>query len=109
MRKSLLLSLTVLSTGAMAKEVRYVPGEIIVKFKAGKEKTFFNSKGIKDLGVSLKRDINLHFDKLSLVKISNDKSSQSMENILESLRANPNVEYAEPNYIYSNQIKIKEL
>lgn len=101
MRKSLLLSLTVLSTGAMAKEVRYVPGEIIVKFKAGKEKTFFNSKGIKDLGVSLKRDINLHFDKLSLVKISNDKSSQSMENILESLRANPNVEYAEPNYIYS--------
>jgi len=101
MNKKLLLSLCVFSTTAFANQAKYVPGEIIVKFKPGKEKAFFNSVGVREIGVNLKRDLKLNFDHLSVLKIDQNKNKSSMEETLKTLRNNPNVVYAEPNFIYS--------
>lgn len=101
MNKKLLLSLCVFSTTAFANQAKYVPGEIIVKFKPGSEKAFFNSIGVREIGVSLKRDLKLNYDQLSVLRIDQNKSKKSLEATINLLRNNPNVVYAEPNYIYS--------
>jgi subtilisin family serine protease len=101
MNKKLLLSLCVFSTTAFANQAKYVPGEIIVKFKSGSEKAFFNSVGVRQIGVNLKRDLKLNLDQLSVLKIDQNKNKMSMDETLRSLRSNPNVVYAEPNFIYS--------
>lgn len=101
MNKKLLLSFCVFSSAAFANEAKFVPGEIIVKFKPGVEKSFLNSVGVKNLGVTLKRDLKLKYDQLSVIKINSDKSNKTMNETLKELRANPNVLYAEPNFIYA--------
>lgn len=94
-----------MSSGLMATEATYVPGEIIVKFKTGSEKNLALNNTLKVLGLSQKREIKLSYDKLSVLKIDQNKSLKSA---LEILNNNPAVEYAEPNYIYSvNPIKEK--
>lgn len=101
MRKGLALSLAVLSTTAFANQVRYVEGEVIVKFKQGTEKSFLTSKSLTNLGLNDERSINTKFEHLKVLKINKSLTSRSMDEVLKSLRSNPNVEYAEPNYIYS--------
>ena len=105
MKKMLLgLSTLAMSSGLMATEAAYVPGEIIVKFKTGSEKNLALNNTLKVLGLSQKREIKLSYDKLSVLKIDQNKSLKSA---LEILNNNPAVEYAEPNYIYSvNPIKV---
>lgn len=100
MKKTLLgLTTAALATGLVAAEAPSVPGEIIVKFKAGKGKNFLKNKSISTLGIEGQRDIKLVYEKqLSVLKVSNDKS---MTSVLASLNKNPDIEYAEPNYIYS--------
>lgn len=94
-----------MSSVLMATEAAYVPGEIIVKFKLGSEKNLALNNTLKVLGLSQKREISLSYDKLSVLKIDQNKSIKSA---LEILNNNPAVEYAEPNYIYSvNPIKEK--
>lgn len=94
-----------MSSGLMATEAAYVPGEIIVKFKTGSEKNLALNNALKVLGLSQKREIKLSYDKLSVLKIDQNKS---LKTALEILNNNPAVEYAEPNYIYSvNPIKEK--
>lgn len=94
-----------MSSVLMATEAAYVPGEIIVKFKLGSEKNLALNNTLKVLGLSQKREISLSYDKLSVLKIDQNKSIKS---VLEILNNNPAVEYAEPNYIYSvNPIKEK--
>ena len=104
MKKMLLgLSTLAMTTGLVAAEAPHVPGEIIVKFKAGQEKNFFKSRALSSLGIKGQRDINLSYDKLSVLKVSDDKSLSST---LAALKNNPNIEFAEPNFIYSvNPIK----
>ncbi|MBC7429105.1 MAG: S8 family serine peptidase [Bacteriovorax sp.] len=99
MKKMLLgLSALAIATGLAAAEAEHVPGEIVVKFKANKEKSFFANKAFSTLGVTSHRDIKLTYDKLSVLKVSIDE--KSLEGTLASLRANPNIEFAEPNFIY---------
>ncbi len=99
MKKMLLgLSTLAMTTGLVASEAPHVPGEIIVKFKAGMEKNFFKSRALSSLGIRELRDINLSYDKLSVLKVSDDKSLTST---LAALKNNPNIEFAEPNFIYS--------
>ena len=89
----------VISTGLHAETPRYVPGEIIVKFKPGvTPENFLSNKNFKFNGLSTKRAIHLSYDHLSVLSVSNEKS---LESTLEALRKNPNVVYAEPNFIYS--------
>ena len=105
MKKKLLLGLSTiaLSTGLFAADASHVPGEIIVKFKAGREKNFVKSKLFSSLGIKEQREINLSYDTLSVVKVSDEKSVLST---LSSLKNNPDIEFAEPNFIYKvNPIK----
>jgi subtilisin family serine protease len=99
MKKMLLgLSTLAMTTGLVAAEAPHVPGEIIVKFKSGQEKNFFKSRALSSLGIKGQREINLSYDKLSVLKVSDDKSLSST---LAALKNNPNIEFAEPNFIYS--------
>ena len=98
MKKMLLgLSAFAIVTGLSAKEAEHVKGEIVVKFKAGYEKKFFANKAFSNLTTG-HRDIKLTYGKLSVLKVSTDE--KSLENTLAALRANPNIEFAEPNFIY---------
>lgn len=74
-------------------EVKYVPGEIIVKFKPG-----IRDEAIRDLnqrhGCSvLSKSRFADFKRLRIPK------GKTVEEMVENYSKNPNVEYAEPNYI----------
>ena len=98
MKKMLLgLSTLAMASGLVAAEAPHVPGEIIVKFKTGREKSFLKSKTLSSLGIKEQREIKLSYDKLSVLKVSDDKS---MTSTLQALRNNPDIEFAEPNFIY---------
>ncbi len=88
-----------------ATEFPFRPGEIIVKFKPGHEKSFFAQKSIASLGLYPKRDINLSYEKLNVLAVNNKRS---LSDIVASLKNNPDVVYAEPNYIYSIQVMPKQ-
>lgn len=100
MKKKMLLGLTslALATSVAAIEAPHVPGEIIVKFKKGQERSFFADKSLSGLGLAKDRSIDLTNGSLSVLKVS-DKSS--LTQVLQELNENPSVEYAEPNFIYS--------
>lgn len=108
----MLLGLTSVVVGSMMAQAyasespRYVPGELIVKFKPGvTAQSFFANKNISALGLTLKREIKLSYQKLSVVNVGNDKSLQST---IGALKNNPNIEYAEPNFIYKAAVMLKE-
>lgn len=90
-----LISCTLFLSSAQAQE--YVPGEVIVKLK-GSSKTMksqaFIGKAVSEKSMSLKGSysgLNMHHFKLG--------AAQNLEQTLQELRADPDVEYAEPNYI----------
>lgn len=98
MKKMLLgLSTLAMASGLVAAEAPHVPGEIVVKFKAGREKSFLKSRALSSLGIKGQRDIKLSYDTLSVLKVSDDKS---MTSTLAALKNNPDIEFAEPNFIY---------
>jgi subtilisin family serine protease len=74
---------------------KHVPGELIVKLKDGVTKSAF--KSFKSMGVELDRTIDLSSGDLFVVKFDETKS---MKSIKSALNNNPNIEYAEPNFIY---------
>jgi subtilisin family serine protease len=96
-----------MTTGLYAAEtIRYVPGEIIVKFKSGVNANIFLKKsGIISSGLTLKREIKLSYQSLNVLSVESDKS---IEAALVSLKNNPDIVYAEPNYIYSIALMPKE-
>jgi thermitase len=103
-----LVGLTALVLGAVLApsleantDVRFVPGELIVKFKPGvNAKSFFAAKSFQSLGLSIKREIKLSYQKLNVVSLSN-QGEKSLQSALDALKNNPDVVYAEPNFIYS--------
>jgi len=100
MRKSLKFGLLLgqfVAFGAWASVgAERVPGELLVKLKGEKSaQQFFAQKG---LAVSLKRQVKLSYGGLFVVKVNaGDKSLESAMNDLKNL---PEVEFAEPNFIY---------
>ncbi|OUR96770.1 hypothetical protein A9Q84_10540 [Halobacteriovorax marinus] len=74
---------------------KHVPGEMIVKLKEGVNKSALTS--FKSMGVELDRSIILSAETLYVVKFDSNKSMKSMTTLLSN---NPNIEYAEPNFIY---------
>jgi hypothetical protein len=89
-----------LMTGYMAHAQEYVEGEVIVKFKANKAgDSKFANKAV-GLGMNLKRS----WDKLNVHQYQSKAGhTQSVEQLVQQLKADPNVEIAEPNYIYRAQ------
>lgn len=91
------LGLAVLSSTAFAKmssEAAFVPGEILVKVKAGHMGKFLAKKSL--LGAEVKKEMNTHSGQFLLLK-SNSKSTLGLLSELQDL---DEVQYAEPNYIY---------
>jgi thermitase len=95
----LLLALLVVPSGLFAQSQsvphlagKYVPGELIVKFKAGTSTNAIKSLHAK-AGALVAKTSKLGFQ---VVKFK----SSSVAAMLKKYKANPNVEYAEPNYIY---------
>jgi len=86
---SLLFSMTALA------EMNYVPNEIIVKFKPG-----FKASNLRSLGVEENRSITTSFENLTVMKIAKDNFTDNVLTAIEKLKKNPNVVYAEPNFIY---------
>ncbi|MGZ3809003.1 MAG: S8 family serine peptidase, partial [Bacteriovorax sp.] len=97
----------VLATGAHAGETtRFVPGEIIVKFKPGvNAQSFLGNKSVAGLGLAPKREIKLTYQKLNVLSVGSEKS---LTNAIAALKKSPEVVYAEPNYIYSAAVMPKE-
>lgn len=91
------LGLAVLSSTAFAKmssEAAFVPGEILVKVKAGHMGKFLAKKSL--LGAEVKKEMNTLSGQFLLLK-SNSKSTLGLLSELQDL---DEVQYAEPNYIY---------
>jgi subtilisin family serine protease len=110
----LLLSLTglavgsVMSTQLSASELaRHVPGEIIVKFKPGiNASNFFKNISPTFSDLSLKREIHLSYQKLNVLTVTDEKI---LDTTLQLLKNNPDVIYAEPNFIYEIAVMPKEV
>ncbi len=93
MKKKLIgISLMVFGSFANAIEIPAVPGEIIVKFKTGFAKNFHVN------GLTVNREIKLAHESLHVLKTNNGLSN--FQSLLSSLKNNPDIIYAEPNYIY---------
>jgi thermitase len=82
--------------GMLAK---HVPGEIIVKLNPGvNAQSFLSKKGFSTFALSSSREIKLSVEKLNVFKVGDEKS---LEGAIAELKNNPEVVYAEPNFIYS--------
>jgi thermitase len=89
------LSSAFVATQAMASLAPHVPGELIVKFKDTDQKSLMN---LKSYGAELARTIELSAETLHVVKVD---YSKSLDSTINSLLSDPNVVYAEPNFIYT--------
>ncbi len=98
-RLSLLIVIFSISTVAFGQE--FVPGELIVKIKRNKEPSAthkFIGKAALNHKMSLKQSwqrFNMHHFKVS--------QGQNMDALINELQLDPDVEYAEPNYIFRKQ------
>ncbi len=92
-----LAALSVLSTGAVASLHPHVPGEVLVKFKDDSQKSSFLR--LKSVGVTSTEKISLSYGNLYVAKFNTNQ--KSVQSIIDELKADANIEYAEPNFIYS--------
>lgn len=96
MKKALGLGLLALATQAHAAD--YVPGEMIVKLKEGTAKSALFS--MKSLGVELKETISL-VNREAIHVVRFDETQKGAMKAMQSMLSDmPEVEYAEPNFIY---------
>lgn len=83
----------------VAKAQEYVPGEVIVKFKKEQNGSAnFSSKAV-GLSVNLKKSWSV----LNMHHFQAKAGQQNVEQLVQQLKADPNVEYVEPNYIFKKQ------
>ncbi|MDF2630386.1 MAG: alkaline proteinase [Symbiobacteriaceae bacterium] len=75
-------------------------GEFIVKFKPGTTQAQKTQAARKDGGSLVRRIGALGLDVLSVPALKSRPNPQAAERVLNGLKQNPNVLYAEPNYIY---------
>ncbi len=80
-----------------SQNVEVVPGEMLVKFKSGAARSFFQKQGFTG-GVYVDHSFKVANEMVYVVKSTN--RSLSMVSVLGSLRSSPEVEIAEPNFIY---------
>ncbi|MFZ4715744.1 MAG: S8 family serine peptidase [Bacteriovoracaceae bacterium] len=78
----------------VVKAIETVPGELIVKFKEGKGKSFLQSKR-RDFKNS--QAINVSFGEFYKITVN---SKSDLSSTIKALNEDPMIEYAEPNFIY---------
>ncbi|MEI6426282.1 MAG: S8 family serine peptidase [Candidatus Absconditabacteria bacterium] len=91
------------STEKLSAKQNYVAGELLVKFKS--TSTLLKSSALKIQqnsmsAANVKQIETINNNTLSVVQIQDGKSVLDK---VQELKTNPNVEYAEPNYIYYTQ------
>lgn len=89
---------------ATAHTQEYVPGEVIVKLKSEGGGKGFGSQAIFMGKTQNKLALKASFGRMNMHKFA-VKTSQSVPEVVAELNADPDVEYAEPNYIFK---KIQE-
>jgi subtilisin family serine protease len=95
--------LPIFAVGFTASAQSYVPGEVIVKLKAdaGSPDSYaFMGKAVSDKAMNLKES----WGKMNMYHFALRKG-QSVEAAVQELKADPNVLYAEPNYIFSKSVE----
>lgn len=85
-------TLTFAKVDKSMRKVEFVPGEVIVKLKVNS-----SLKSLKSIGFEKSKPLKVAFGNLYKLKLT-DKAN--LETTLKELNQNPDVEYAEPNYIY---------
>jgi len=94
---------SVLSSGDLKKKQQpveksdYVQGEVLVKFK--KDQLDVESSSMRNFARGKGLRIQTKFEGLNSVVLQSD-SNMSVEDLVQELKNDPNVEYAEPNYVY---------
>jgi len=83
------------ATAVQAEVAEYVTGEVIVKFKKDVGSTTISSV-ISNVGFHIAE----RYDKIGVLKCDISGSGRDVLQAVEECNADPNVEYAEPNYIY---------
>ena len=97
---SKLATLALLSTAAFnAQAVQSVPGEIIIKLKEGIKS--FSANQIRSFGVQNAEKINVNFGSFYKVKTHDSADRGIMSAMVANFNSLAEVEYAEPNFIYS--------
>lgn len=89
------------STNKAYGQGQFVPGEVLVKFKKGNKANWLRQK---HLGFMVAESFDLSFGEFSTLKLNN---KAQLEEVIHSLNNHPDIEYAEPNYIY-NSIGFKQ-
>ncbi len=74
----------------------HVKGEIIIKYKGGIDKS--SELSLKSVGAEIKKTVKLSYGNIHIARY--DSNQKSLDSVLEALNDDPNVEYAEPNFIY---------
>lgn len=98
----ILVSSLALGVQAMAQDAEFVPGEVIVKLKGkafSSQASGFLGKAKTSNGLSLKASfhkMNMHHFKLN--------ANTDVKAKIKELQQDPDVEYAEPNYIYRKTV-----
>lgn len=84
-------------------ELDYVPWEVIVKYKNDDSVLYsknLSNKSVRNLSVyQLNSNLEVKEELDDSVTLFEIKDNKSVEEVVESLEQDPNVEYAEPNYI----------
>lgn len=89
----LILVISLLASSAMAQE--YVPGEFIIKLK-GKASSSLTAEFMGKM--QNKMDLKMSLSGMNVHKVAL-KTGEGFQETLQMLKADPQVEYAEPNYI----------
>jgi len=90
-----------LKSAKIQNDYEVVPNEVLVKFRTGvaesaKVTAFENTGGKQKENIKIKKSVQQgDMDELTLLTVSG-----SLNDAIAKLKANPDVEYAEPNYIY---------
>ncbi len=82
----------------------YVPGELLVQFKEGATSTG-RGRALGRVGGQVAEEIltNAMQQRGRRIGVNRIKVSGNVENAMAALRADPDVEYAEPNWVYRHQ------
>jgi subtilisin family serine protease len=87
------------SQSASSMQGEYVPGEVLVKYKNTVDNTVANSNS-KNFGYRIKKKIlNKETNRGAFHLLGADKNADIFS-VIETLKQNSDVEYAQPNYIY---------
>lgn len=79
-------------SASVQAEAKYVPNELIVKFKPGTRGAAKASLHAQEDAEVISRNTDIGFEVIKL-------KDQSVQQALKAYKANPNIEYAEPNFI----------